>query len=177
MDPDGFDPETILVGHGAICPFLTSDGKTLYFLSNQDDVVFNLWSYNMTEKTIHRITNYTDWNVGSPSLSMDGKRILFNLYRSNTTQVYSINSDGGDPVNLTNNNRSLCPRFAQNDRKIVYASYGTGDDISTNIFISNSNGTEAKSLTTLSGASPTWAAARILIAADVPTPTASAKKP
>lgn len=177
MDPDGFDPETLLVGHQAICPFLAPDGKTLYFLSNQDDVAFNLWSYSLTEKSVHRITNYTDWNVGSPSLSLDGKRILFNLYRSNTTQVYSINTDGGDPLNLTNNDRSLCPRFAQNDRKIVFATYGTGEDVSTNIFISNVNGTEAKALTTQSGASPTWAAARILGAADVPTPTVSTKKP
>lgn len=176
MDPDGFDPETLMVGHNAICPFLSSDGRTLYYLSNEDDTVFNLYSYSLSEKTVHKVTNYTDWNVGCPSLSADGHKVLANLYRSNTSQVYTFNSaDGGDPLNLTNNNRSLCPHFAINDRKIVYATYGTGEDVSTNIFISSANGTDAKALTTASASSPSWAPARILLAAENPTPTPSKK--
>lgn len=172
MDPDGYNPETLLVGHEALSPIFSPDGKTVVFLSNQDDPVYNLWVYTLGEKSLKKLTNYTDWSVGSPSFSMDGRKILFNLYRSNTTQVYTMGQDGGNPLNLTNNNRSLCPKFAQNDRKIVYAAYGTGEDIDINIYIANSNGTESKALTTQSGSSPTWAPARILVQSAV-TPVAS----
>ncbi|HVZ81395.1 MAG TPA: hypothetical protein VHE12_11470 [bacterium] len=176
MDPDGYDPETLMVGRNAICPFLSADGKNLYYLSDLDDTVFNLWSYSLSEKSAQRITRYTDWNVGSPSLSADGKKVLANLYRSNTTQIYTFNAlDGSDPLNLTNNNRSLSPRFAQNDRKIVFTSFGTGEDVGTKIFMANANGTDIKDLMLPSGSSPSWAAARILVAADSPTPTPAKK--
>jgi Tol biopolymer transport system component len=177
IDSDGFNPETLLLGHSALCPLMSPDGKTVIYITNADDTVYNIWSVTLPEKSLKKLTAYTDWNVGSPSFSMDGKKILFNLYRANTTQVYTINAaDGTNPVNLTSNNRSLCPKFAQIDRKILYCSYGTGDDVSLDIFLANNNGTEAKSLNLIGGASPSWAPARILLApvtapvAGLPTP-------
>jgi hypothetical protein len=52
----------------------------------------------------------------------------------------------------------------------LYSTYGTGDDVSLDVFITNSNGTESKSLNLEGGASPSWAPARVLLApASVPT--------
>jgi hypothetical protein len=80
-------------------------------------------------------------------------------------------ADGTEPLNLTNNNRSLCPRFAIKDRKILFAAFGTGDDTALNLFMENANGTETKALTTDGGASPSWAPARILaLSGSTPTP-------
>ena len=178
MDADGYNPETVLLQHNAICPFITSDGKIVYYLSNADDMVYNLWALNVSEKTVKKITNYTDWNIGSPSLSMDGKKILFNLYRANLTQVYTVNSsDGSDPVNITNNNRSLCPKYALNDKKIVYCAFGTGEDVSLNLFMVNSNGTETKTLTTEGGSSPSWAPRYVMAPVVVLTPSTSLPTP
>jgi TolB protein len=175
MDSDGYNPETLLTGKKAFCPFVSLDGSTLYFISNSEDPVYNLWTLNFQDKSLKKLTNYTDWNVGSPSLSADGKKILFNLYRANTSQVYTMNAaDGLEPLNLTTNNRSLCPRFAIKDRKILFAAYGSGDDVALNLFLENANGTETKTLTTDGGASPSWAPARILtLASSTPTPAAS----
>ena len=170
MDSEGYNPESVLLSHNALCPVLSPDGKTVVYITNAEDQVFNLWILTLEDKTVKKITNYTDWNVGSPSYSMDGKKILFNLYRANVTQVYTVNAaDGTEPLNLTNNNRSLCPKFAMNDRKIVYCSFGTGDDLGLNLFIVNSNGTETKALTTEGGSSPSWAPARV-VTAPLPTP-------
>jgi Tol biopolymer transport system component len=162
MDADGYNPETLLIGHSALCPLLSPDGKTLVYLSNQDDSVFNLWTLNLSDKTLKQLTHYTDWNVGSPSFSHDGRKILFNLYRANISQVYTINADGTDPLNITNNNKSLCPRYAMMDRKILYCSWGNSEDDGLNIYLVNANGTEAKAITTDEGSSPSWAPARIL---------------
>jgi Tol biopolymer transport system component len=171
MDSDGFNPESVLLGHSALCPQFSPDGKSVMFITNADDTVYNIWTVTLPDKSLKKLTTYTDWNVGSPTFSMDGKKILFNLYRGDSTQVYTINSaDGLNPLNLTNNGHSLCPKFAQNDRKILYSSYGTGDDVGLDIYMANSNGTESKSLTLDGGASPSWAPARILLApASVPT--------
>lgn len=178
MDSDGYNPETLLLGHSALCPQFSPDGKSIIFINNIDDAVYNIWTMSVSDKSLTKLTAYTDWNVGSPSFSMDGSKILFNLYRSNTTQVYTINAkDGENPVNITNDNRSLCPKFAQNDRKILYCSYGTGEDVALDIFIANSNGTESKSLNLEGGSSPSWAPARVLTAIPSILPTAALPAP
>jgi Tol biopolymer transport system component len=173
MDWDGFNPETVLNGHSALCPVPSPDGKSVVFITNADDTVYNLWSVTLSDKTVNKLTSYTDWNVGSPSFSKDGRRILFNLYKSDMTQVYTVDAaDGSNPINLTQNNRSLCPRFAQNDKKIVFCSYGTGEDVGLEVYLMNANGTEiGKSLTPDGGSSPSWAPARVLSVLPAPTPS------
>lgn len=167
MDSDGFDPETLLAGHKALCPAFSPDEKSIIFISMGDDSVFNLWGMNLTDKTLKKLTNYTDWNVGSPSFSADGRKIIFNLYRENQTQVYTVAPDGTNPLNLTTNNRSLCPRFAQQDRKILFCSYGIGEDVGLTLYLANVNGTDAKALSLDGGSSPSWAPARVV--SDIPS--------
>ncbi len=178
MDSDGFNPETLLLDHSALCPQFSPDGKSILFITDLDNNVYNIWTMSLSDKSLKKLTAYTDWNVGSPSFSMDGRKILFNLYRSNTTQVYTIDAaDGGNPVNITNDNRSLCPKFAQNDRKILYCSYGTGEDVALNIYLANNNGTESKNLNVEGGASPSWALARVVTGGASPIPTAGLPTP
>ncbi len=172
MDSDGYNPETLLLDHNALCPAPSPDGKSVLFVSNADDTVYNLWSLTLSDKSLKKLTQYTDWNVGSPSYSQDGRKILFNLYRSNISQVYTVNSDGSDPVNLTTNNHSLCPRFAQLDSKIVYCGWEGSEDEGLNLYIMKANGTDSKILTTEGGCSPSWGPVRI-ISAPLPTPVAA----
>jgi len=169
IDSDGYNPKTILSGQGAICPNFSPDGKSVLYLSNLNDAVYNLYVLNQSDKTIKQITQYTDWNVGAPSYSMDGSKILFNLYRGDVTQVYTAKADGSEPINLTNNVRSLSPCFGQDDKKIYYAAYGPSGDSNLNIYIMSASGADVKALTTNGGASPSWAPLFVL------APTASAK--
>jgi Tol biopolymer transport system component len=174
MDSDGFNPETLLSGQKALCPSYSPDGKSILYLCMGEDPVFNLWTMNLSDRTPKKLTNYSDWNIGSPSFSADGKKILFNLYRENQTQVYTAAADGTNLLNITNNNRSLCPRFAQNDRKILYCSSGTGEDVGLTLYLANANGTDAKALPPDNVNSPSWAPAPVIAA---PTPTAGASQP
>lgn len=160
MDPDGYNPETLLSGHSALCPDFSPDGKTVIFISNSDDPVYNLFALNLSDRTIKKLTNYTDWNVGSSTFSSDGKKIIFNLYRADATQIFVVNSDGTEPINATNNIHSLCPKFGQGDHKIFYSSYGSDNDTVLNIFVMNSNGTDSKALSTDGGSSPSWSPIR-----------------
>jgi Tol biopolymer transport system component len=167
IDTDGYNARTILAGHSALCPNFSPDGKSVLYISSLNDSVYNLYVLTQSDKTIKKITNYTDWNVGSPSYSTDGTKILFNLYRGDVTQLYTAKVDGTDPINLTNNVRSLSPRFGQGDKKIYYAAYGAGDDNGLNIYVMSSNGTDIKELTTNGGASPSWGTTTVPITAAV----------
>jgi Tol biopolymer transport system component len=172
MDSDGYNPETLLTGHHAFCPSFSPDGKSILFVSMGEDTVYNLWAMSLSDRSLKKLTNYSDWNVGSPSYSMDGKKIIFNLYRENQTQVYTVNDDGSNPLNLTNNNRSLCPRFALKDHKLVFCSFETGVDVGLTIDEANINGTEIKPLVTGNASSPSWAPARV-VTETTPTPSPS----
>jgi Tol biopolymer transport system component len=162
IDADGYNPDTLLMGHAALCPTLFPDGKTLLYLSNEKDSVYNLYTEDLTEKTVNKLTQYTDWSVGSPSLSSDGKKILFNLYRENTTQIYITDADGTNAFNLTTSTHNLCPRYAMGDKKVVYCAWQSSVDDGLNLYIINSNGTDNKPLSNVFGACPSWAPARIL---------------
>ncbi|MGH7738930.1 MAG: hypothetical protein ACREL1_02170 [bacterium] len=155
IDSDGYNPETLLEGHSAICPALSPDGKSVLYISDAGDSVFNLWRLNLSDKSVLELTHYTDWNVGSPSYSADGSKIIFNLYRANMTQIYVTNTDGQNPINFTSNTHSLCPRFAQEDKKIIYCS-STDEDDTLNINIADASGANMKTLTTNGGTSPSW---------------------
>lgn len=157
IDADGYNPKTVLAGHSALCPSFSSDGKLILYVSNETNGAYNLYTFNLSDHNIKQLTEYTDWNVGSPSFSSDGSKILFNLYRGDVTQIYTIKADGSDALNLTNNVRSLSPRFGQSDKKIYYTAYGTGDDASLNLYVMSASGLDVKALTTNGGSSPSWA--------------------
>ncbi len=168
IDSDGYNPKTILSGHGSLCPSFSPDGKSVLYLSSLNDTVYNLYVLNQSDNTIKQITHYTDWNVGSPSYSSDGSRILYNLYRGDVTQIYTARADGTDPLNLTSNVRCLSPRFGQGDKKVYYAAYGTDAESVLNVYVMSLNGLDVTELTMNGGSSPSWAAGFTTV---VPTPT------
>ncbi len=166
IDRDGFNPRTLLSGRDAYAPAYAPKDNTLLFVSAGEGPVNNLYRLNLSDYTVTKLTNYTDWNVGSPSFSSDGNKILFVLYRENVSQIYVMNADGTSPSNLTTDNVSLCPKFAQNDTKVVYCSPST--DGTLNVYMMTSIGTDKKPMTSQGGTSPSWAA--FVPAAPIPTP-------
>ncbi len=167
MDPDGFNPETVLLGYGAFCPSFSPDGKTVIFIAKKDDPVYNIWAVTLQDRSVRKITSYTDWNVGSPSYAPNGAKILYNLYKESTSQVYVCQADGSTPFNITNDNKSLMPRWAENGRKIVYCSPKPGE-IALNVVLMNDNGTDPKPITSNVGTSPSWGPQYLTVA--LPTP-------
>ena len=167
MEPDGFNPETVLLGYGAFCPHFSKDGLTVFFIARHGDPVYNLWSVSLLDRSVKKVTPYTEWNVGSPSLSPDGRRVLYCLYKENVSQVYVCNPDGTAPLNLTSDKRSLMPRWAENGNKVIYCTSSV-EAPELNVFMMNSNGTDPKPITTSQGTSPTWGPQYLMV--PLPTP-------
>jgi len=75
----------------------------------------------------HRIT-LDSFNNTEPRFSPDGSSVVFISDRAGNTDVFSINVDGGLPVNLTQSARSEdTPVFSPDGTTIAYASNDTHD--------------------------------------------------
>jgi Tol biopolymer transport system component len=155
-DSEGYNPRTLLSGRDAYSPAYAPKDASVIFVSAGDGPVNNLYRLNLSDYTVVKLTNYSDWNVGSPSYSADGSKILFVLYRENVSQIYTMAADGTNPANLTTDNVSLCPKYAQADTKIVFCA--PGEDSTLNVYMMTAAGTDKKLMTSLGGTSPSWAA-------------------
>ena len=79
--------------------------------------------------TPKRLTNIKD---AYPLLSPDGSKILFESDRTGNWEIYVMNPDGKDVVQLTNNTApDQTPSWSPDGRKIVFASERDNDSEST----------------------------------------------
>ena len=82
-----------------------------------------------------------------PVWSPDGSRILFTSERDGNGEVYVMNADGSNPVNLTNNPASdaaWAGAWSPDGTKIVFKTGRTGDG---EIFVMNADGSDPVNLT------------------------------
>ncbi|MFC1492356.1 DUF5050 domain-containing protein [candidate division KSB1 bacterium] len=107
--------------------------------NNRTQLTFNnLEYYDITSQEEH------------PSWSPDGSRIAFSLTANSQWEIFSMNSSGGDLINLTNNNvRDHSPSWSPDGSKIVYFSNLRGS--TAELYIMNPDGSNKQRLTYNSG--------------------------
>jgi Tol biopolymer transport system component len=90
-----------------------------------------------------------------PNLSLDGTKIVFESHRSGAWDIYSMNSDGSQVVQLTNTTQNYEPDWSPDGSKIVFHSYRDGYNA---IYVMNADGSEQTRLTnsTLETCCATW---------------------
>jgi Tol biopolymer transport system component len=97
----------------------------------------------------------TDWY---PSLSDDGRSIVFSSQRDGQFEIYIMDSDGQNPRRLTRNRgQNYAPDLSPDGTRIIFASAeGPGSD--QNIWIMSSDGTNLAQLTDhpANDIDPTW---------------------
>src|SRR5262249_25207385 len=100
-----------------------------------------------------RLTNVAD---SYPMLSPDGSKILFESNRTGAAEIYVMNADGKNIVQLTHNKASNhCPIWSPDGSKILFAS---GRDDESDIYVINADGSGQKRLTNQPGddSHPHW---------------------
>ena len=91
-----------------------------------------------------------------PSWSPDGTRITFNSDRDGNPEIYSMSSDGSDPVRLTENDApDLAPAWSPDGERIVFLSERDGNP---EIYVMRADGSEQTRLTTdgAGNSNPRW---------------------
>lgn len=83
--------------------------------------------------------------LGSPDFSPDGKRILFNRGSPGSEDIWVINADGSNPVNLTPEpGLAFDPQFSPDGKRIVYRQASPAPQ---GIYVMNADGTNKAPVT------------------------------
>jgi dipeptidyl aminopeptidase/acylaminoacyl peptidase len=105
--PHGLQPKELATLDRFSSPVLTPNGKTLVFARRVVDFDGNksstaLWVQDVAggSAKARRLTP-EGWNVNSPEISRDGKRVYFLSAKDGTSQLYSIPLTGGAPSQVT----------------------------------------------------------------------------
>jgi dipeptidyl aminopeptidase/acylaminoacyl peptidase len=77
---------------------------------------------------------------GQPTISPDGKKILFTRAAGGSSQLFIMHLDGGDPIQLTNlKNGAGSPTWSPDGKKIVFSSSFSLENFLTNSEVNPGN--------------------------------------
>lgn len=152
MDPDGVSQKRLTNSESPAIPYAcTPDGTKILFTSNSHGGFFadELYIMNSDGSDKKRLTRGSDnWE---PSLSDDGKRIVF----THMGRIYTMNIDGTGMKKITDPECSE-PAWSPDGMRIVYVKEH-GALFNNDLYIINANGSGERRLTALGWVgSPTW---------------------
>jgi Tol biopolymer transport system component/DNA-binding winged helix-turn-helix (wHTH) protein len=119
----------ITSGHGASNDYWgfswTPDGKIVYVSTlsgNQDIWIMNADGSGQKQLTFDRAADF------DPTVSPDGRYVVFSSERSGKNKLWRIDIDGGNPTQLTKGVAAdFLPNYSPDGRSVVYASDDTRD--------------------------------------------------
>jgi len=132
-------------------PAWSPDSQKIAFDSSLDKTAFDSNSCGGTNSICVMNADGTDSHPinqkgGGPIWSPDGKKIAFNTSKDGNGEVYVMNADGSNPINLTHYNMGWDggPVWSPDGKKIVFSSYRDGN---FEIYVMNADGTDPFNLT------------------------------
>lgn len=144
MNANGTNPVRLTVG-GGYNPCWSPDGARIAFELG-DIFVMNANGSNRMALT-HGTTFFTSRD---PTWSPDGGRIAFTARRGGQEQIYSMNADGSNETNLTNNiTYNAWPAWSPDGTRIAYVR-------DAGIFVMSAYGTNIIHLPNTPGYQPAW---------------------
>ncbi|CAN5388763.1 S9 family peptidase [soil metagenome] len=82
-------------------PVWSRDGKTLFVVTDRFSEFRELAAYDVARKTLRRLTADIHWDVGSPTLSADGRTIALKVNADGVDQIALLDARTGQRVDAT----------------------------------------------------------------------------
>jgi len=110
--------------NGNLNPSFSPDGEKIVFASSRGDTTDNIFVIGRDGTNKKQLTFENDGSTADqPSYSPDGKKITFRSYKSSSSDIWIMNPDGTEQVNLTRDAHvDQEPKFSPDGTKIVFSS-------------------------------------------------------
>ena len=132
----------VLVGHSSV------DAVKIVYQSSRGlaDFRYNLYVMNTNEKKPIKLTKGPASDI-TPVWSPDGRKIAFSSDRDGDNEIYVMNADGTNPIQLTHNmlEIDIAPSWSAGGRKIAFSSYN--HVLYADVYVMNADGTNLVNLT------------------------------
>jgi Tol biopolymer transport system component len=139
MKANGHDKRQLTdLGGRSIFPDFSPDGQRIVFSSLPAGATnFDLFVIDVDGTGLTQLTTDAGFD-GNPAWSPDGRHIVFTSDRAGIGQVFVVDADGGQPVQLTFGGefKDQVPDWSPDGTKIAYAAGDPGD-----VFVMNADGT------------------------------------
>ncbi len=150
MDADGKRPVRLTTNRRQVpafdeSPSWSPDGRSIAFASNREGNS-EIYAMDTNGKNIVQLTR-TLAREATPSWSPDGSKIAYVSKNINAdSDIYVMNADGANPVNLTRNPlaRNRDPSWSPDGRRIAFESWGVGNH---DIYVMDADGSNVARLT------------------------------
>ena len=137
--------------YNPVFPAISANGDRLAFVESSEDL--DIWRADgpahvhdragTAQVPSTRLISSTLRDT-NPQYSPDGSHIAFTSSRSGTTQIWVCESDGSNPVQLTNFENAATPRWSPDSRYIAFDAPNSG---SADIYVISAQGGPARRIT------------------------------
>jgi len=130
---------------GSFQPNVSSNGKRIVFLRGAQFEPPTIWVVDADGSGLRQVTAPGPYEDIDPQWSPDGRHIVFSSNRTGTYEIFVIDADGGDPVQLTASaGADFNPTFSPDGRQIAWWKLrgGQGD-----IWVMNADGSGQVNIT------------------------------
>lgn len=106
------------------CPSFSPDAKKIYFVSDREDGIFNLYSLDLKGEKLQRYTRISG-GVFEPNISSDGKKIVLSAYEKGRFVLYLLSLEALKAEQLILSDRKKVTLIAETeeDKEEVYSSF------------------------------------------------------
>jgi Tol biopolymer transport system component len=158
MDSEGSNPIQLTRSHGRCSGATWSpSGDRIAFHSGWDGG--GIFEMTIEESEARRISP-RGLPGSSPAWSPDGSRIAFTVDRNQHSEIWVMEADGSNPVQLTDTPEggNQHPEWSPDGRWIVFNSWRNGDEASSDIWLISADGREERRVTSNEGMEeyPSW---------------------
>jgi Tol biopolymer transport system component len=101
----------------------TPDGKIVYPSNASGN--YNLWTMSADGSNTKQITE-GKWSDFAPSVSPDGRTVVFHSIRTGGMNIWRIDADGGNPRQLSSGDVDFVPLISPDGKWVVYGSERSG---------------------------------------------------